>query len=367
MSANAVRETLRRMQRSSATAVDFALAREIATREGIKAIIEGQVLAAGDRYLLSARLVAAQSSEQLATFSETADGLNDIIPAISRLTKKIRTKTGESLRAIQGAPALDQVTTPSIEALEKYVSAVRLLENDRDFQRSLALMEEAIALDTGFSMAYRKLAVELNNRGLQPDRVLSAIQKAYDHRDRLGESERQLTIAGYFSYGPTPDESRVLEAYEAILTRDPDNTTALNNAAVYLQNRRQFARAESLASRASQIRPSVVVYRQNVISSLVSQGRTADGAAAVSDAERAAPGSPYVAQMRAWVVSEEGRLDDAEHITDSLRSARPDDQWSARRAHGTRSVGDHARSAAPGSVPTAGARPAVQLEHWSRL
>ena len=325
LSANAVRETLRRMQRSSTTAVDYALAREIATREGIKAIIEGQVLAAGDRYLLSARLVAAQSSEQLATFSETADGLNDIIPAISRLTKKIRTKTGESLRAIQGAPALDQVTTPSIEALEKYVSAVRLLENDGDFQRSLALMEEAIALDTGFSMAYRKLAVELNNRGLQPDRVLSAIQKAYDHRDRLGESERQLTIAGYFSYGPTPDESRVLEAYEAILARDPDNTTALNNAAVYLQNRRQFARAESLASRATLIRPSVVVYRQNVISSLVSQGRTADGAAAVSEAERAAPGSPYVAQMRAWVVGEEGRLDDAERITDSLRSARPGD------------------------------------------
>jgi hypothetical protein len=50
MPANAVRETLRRMQRPASSAVDFALAREIATREGIKAIIEGQVLSAGDRY-----------------------------------------------------------------------------------------------------------------------------------------------------------------------------------------------------------------------------------------------------------------------------------------------------------------------------
>jgi tetratricopeptide (TPR) repeat protein/tRNA A-37 threonylcarbamoyl transferase component Bud32 len=325
MPANAVRETLRRMQRPASSAVDFALAREIATREGIKAIIEGQVLSAGDRYLLSVRLLAAQTSEQLGTFSETADDLNDIIPAISRLTKKIRTRTGESLRAIQSAPALDKVTTPSFEALEKYVSAVRMIETDGDLQRSLDLLEEAVALDTGFAMAYRKLAVELNNRGLQAERIEAAIQKAYDHRERLGESERQLTIAAYFSYGPAPDESRVLEAYESIIARDPTNTTALNNAAVYLGNRRNFARAESLAMRAIGIRPNVLVYHQNVIGMRVALGRLEDAAVALQKAAVVIPGSPGVAMMSGWLAIEERRLDDAAGTFDSIRIARPGD------------------------------------------
>jgi tetratricopeptide (TPR) repeat protein len=117
----------------------------------------------------------------------------------------------------------------------------------------------------------------------------------------------------------------VLEAYESIIARDPNNTTALNNTAVYLGNRRQFARAESLTMRARQIRPNVLVYHQNVISMRFAQGRVAEGADAIREAAENIPGSPGVAMIRAWLAIEEQRLDDATRIFDSVRTARPGD------------------------------------------
>jgi tetratricopeptide (TPR) repeat protein len=324
MPANAVRETLRRMERPAAAPIDYTVAREIATREGIKAVIEGEILSAGDRYLLSARLVAAQTGDQLATFSESADGLNDIIPAISRLTKKIRSRTGESLRTIQNARTLDKVTTPSLQALEKYMTALSAFETgDGGFNKGVTLLEEALAIDSGFAMAYRKLAVELGNRGLDPERQRHLIQKAYDNRDRLSEAERLLTVAGYYSYGPQPDGPRVLAAYEEILARDPDNTTALNNAAVWLQELRQWARAESLVTRAIAVQPTAAVYFTNQFFTRLEQGKVREAEETYRQALAAIPRSPTIPLvLGASLEMARGRLDDAIRVTDSVRVAR---------------------------------------------
>ena len=42
-------------------------------REGIKAVIDGSLLAIGGRYVIAMRLVSAQTGEALATFRETAN------------------------------------------------------------------------------------------------------------------------------------------------------------------------------------------------------------------------------------------------------------------------------------------------------
>ncbi|MDQ8165384.1 MAG: serine/threonine-protein kinase, partial [Gemmatimonadota bacterium] len=83
----AVRAVLQRMQRPASVHVDYTLAREIATREGLKAVIDGDVVALGGGYVLSVRLVSAQSGEELGAFRETAKDASEIIPAISRLSK----------------------------------------------------------------------------------------------------------------------------------------------------------------------------------------------------------------------------------------------------------------------------------------
>jgi tetratricopeptide (TPR) repeat protein/tRNA A-37 threonylcarbamoyl transferase component Bud32 len=243
-------ETLRLMQRPVSTPVDFAVAREIATREGVKAVLDGGVVSLGGRYVLSARLLSAQSGEQLAAFSEQAASQNDLIPAIGRLSKQLRAKVGESLKTIREATSLERVTTGSMEALSKYTAALTMLEQTGDYTRVVPLLEQAVAIDSTFAMAWRRLSSHLITMGDRPGAARAATQ-AYRYRDRLSEIERQLTIAAYFQNGPEIDEERALEAFEAAIAIDSTNLIALNNAALILVNHREYDKAAAYARRAA--------------------------------------------------------------------------------------------------------------------
>ena len=156
-----VADVLRRMQRPANTRVDFVVGREIATREGIRGVIVGDIISLGGNYAISVRLVSPQNGEELASFRETAESDKGLLRAIDKLAKDLRSRIGESLRQVQSTRAFEQVTTPSLEALKKYVAGSLALSLDGDFPKGSALLEQAIALDTGFAMAYRKLAVVL--------------------------------------------------------------------------------------------------------------------------------------------------------------------------------------------------------------
>ncbi|HZI29823.1 MAG TPA: protein kinase [Gemmatimonadaceae bacterium] len=325
MPAAAVRGVLQRMQRPTTMRVDYGVAREIATREGIKAVIDGDIVTLGGRYVLSARLVSAQDGEDLATFREEASDESDIIPAISRLSKQVRSRVGESLRAVQNAKTLDKVTTPSLEALQKYVSANRMVEVEGDFARFEKLMTEAIALDTGFAMAYRKLAVELGNRGLQRQRVTELLQKAYENMDRLSETERFILLGTYYMSGLKQDIPRAVSALESLLEIDSTSVTALNNLAVMYHLQGQYAKQESLAVRAVAVQPTAAVFFNNLVHSRAHLGKLAEAREAVDIAVANIPRNPDVAFMRVEVLEEELKIDSADAIMDSLAKARAND------------------------------------------
>src|SRR5436190_11510768 len=143
MPANRMREALRRMQRDIRTPVDFAVAREIAMRDGLKAFIDGEVTSLGGRYSLGARVVESQTGQPIASIQETAASQSELLPAIDRLAKRLRGRIGESFKTIRDAPPLEQVTTPSLEALRRYVQAVRVTDVDGNFTLGEPLFQEA--------------------------------------------------------------------------------------------------------------------------------------------------------------------------------------------------------------------------------
>src|SRR5207249_8791261 len=115
--------------------------------------------------------------------------------------------------------------------------------------------EEAVALDTGFAMAYRKLAVIGFNTFAAPSRMAAVSTKAFRHRDRLAPLERHLAVANYYTFAEF-DRAKAAAAYRAALEVEPDDVSALNNLALLLNEMRQFAEAESLALRATALRLS---------------------------------------------------------------------------------------------------------------
>ncbi|PYP76701.1 MAG: hypothetical protein DMD35_17805 [Gemmatimonadetes bacterium] len=295
-----VRDVLQRMQRDPKTRVDFPLAREIATREGIKAVIDGSLLNVGGRYVIAMRLVSAQSGEELATFRETADNQSELLPTVDHLAKEVRTKIGESLRKVQSAPPLEQVTTSSLDALKKYVQGTKVIAEDGDFARGAALMEEAVALDTAFAMAYRKLGVEYGNRDLR-EKASVYYEKAYAHRDRLSDAERFLLLGSYYQLGGHQDAAKSLASYDQLLEIQPNNTAGLNNLATALSWMHDYARAESLMTRAVRVGPVAPVHYENLAEAQVALGKLVEASSSLATCTKSFPRNAICASLDLYV------------------------------------------------------------------
>ena len=148
-----VRDALSRMQRPTETALDAAVGREIAQREGAKLVVASEVARLGEGFVLSAQLREPDRGDPVASVHATAKGPDDLIAAVGRLSRDLRRTIGESLRDVRNSPPLERVSTSSLEAFRKYQAAIAVEYGLGGYP----LLLEAVKLDTTFAMAYRKL------------------------------------------------------------------------------------------------------------------------------------------------------------------------------------------------------------------
>ena len=320
---NAMRDVLRRMQRRPTEHVDYTLAREIASREGIKAVLDGNLISVGGKYLIALRLMSPQSGEELAHFSGKADNAGDLLSTIDKLSKEVRAKIGESLKNVQGTPPLEQVTTPSLEALRKYVQGSRAGAMDGDIAKGTALIEEAIQLDTGFAMAYRKLAVLYGNFG-NTDKAGMLLEKAFEHRDRLSDAERYLLLGSYYQLGLHQDLAKAQQAYEQLLDIQPDNTAAMNNLGNIARYNHDWARAEALYRRAISGGNAAAVHYANLVNTQVRRGEFASAESTAVAYQRAFPSNPDALGSLARLKGAERKFDSVAVVVKTIRNADSD-------------------------------------------
>src|SRR5213595_197392 len=319
---------LGRMGRAAGTPLDLAAARELAQREGAKAVVHGQIDRVGQGYVLSAGLVSAADGAVLVALRESARDDGAIIDAVDRLSGNLRERIGESLKTIRASEPLEQVTTGSLEALRKYSQAVKA--NDAgQLGRAASLLEEALSLDTTFAMAHRKLAVVLTNTGAAPSRVAEAATKALRHRDRPTPLERYLAEAFYY-YRAEFDLSKVESAYRSALELDLESYVALNNLALALNDRRRFAEAESLALRGIAVVPNPTLY-VNATQAQVAQGKLAEAARTVESFVARAPQSPLTSFLRSSLAEARRDFDSAEVIVQEQAQLAPDLSFRRKR------------------------------------
>src|SRR5213080_845715 len=267
LDASAVPDALRRMNRAPFAALDLGLARELAQREGAKAVVLGTIDPVGRGFVLAAELVAAADGRQLVAVRENAKDDAAIIDAIDRLSKQLRERIGESLKTIRASEPLEQ--------------------------------------------------------------ILAATRKAFEHRDRLPEVERYLAIA-YFYFAVDHDPARQMAAYRSVLERDPENTTALNNLALALNVARRWVEAETLALRATALGSSWTFYN-NAMWAEAGQGHWADVQATLDRYARALPHNPRVQEARTFLAAARGDYALAERQAQALQQEqRTSPVWKAR-------------------------------------
>ncbi len=113
------------MQRSPDERVTRQLARDIARREQLKALVAGSIGKLGSHYVLALEAVNAESGDVMAREQVEAAGTEQVLTALGGATSRLREKLGESLTSIQRFDApLPNATTPSLEALHAYSLAL---------------------------------------------------------------------------------------------------------------------------------------------------------------------------------------------------------------------------------------------------
>jgi tetratricopeptide (TPR) repeat protein len=173
---------------------------------------------------------------------------------VDRLSRKVREGIGESLRTIRAGAPLEQVTTSSLEALQLYTQAEHAVDRTADAEAA-RLLRQALALDSTFAMAWRKLRRDPLVTGASIGRWKCRQPfKAYELRDRLPERERLLATASFYDSGLN-DRDQAIQAYRQVLQRFPDNGTALNNMALALKDKGRYVESEQAVRAAMAMTP----------------------------------------------------------------------------------------------------------------
>lgn len=232
-----VGQVLRQMARDPATPLTPAVAFEVAQRDGIPLVVSGGVATAGNGFLVTVRLLSADSGTTLATFQRAANTADDLLAAVDRVARDLRSRVGESLRDVARTPALERVTTTSLPALRAYSHAVQLGDVQGDFAAGLAALREAVAIDSTFASAWRKAAAYANNIGERRSVQFAFAAAAYRHRERTAGEERAFIEAYYVG---ELGERRATEAYGRLRERQI-NQALMHNVLG------EFASADSIA------------------------------------------------------------------------------------------------------------------------
>lgn len=225
-----IAEALRRMELDPATTLTPGVARRLARREGVPAVIAGSFSRLPGGFVMTGRIEDAEGAV-LVSHRETAGDSTEVLPAIDALSKKLRERLGESFSSLRADEPLERVTTSSLRALELYSEAIRTIEYGASDEAGVRLLEEALEVDPEFASAWRKLGVSLRNLHGRTARSAEAMTRAYELRDRLTPRERYLAEASYYS-SVAFDNQRAIAAYERMLDLDPNDPWALNNAAI---------------------------------------------------------------------------------------------------------------------------------------
>jgi tetratricopeptide (TPR) repeat protein/tRNA A-37 threonylcarbamoyl transferase component Bud32 len=306
-------EAFARMEREAPEAMTEGIAREVAVREGIKAVVAGEINALGGSYVLSAQLLAAESGEVLVPARETARDSTQIIEAVDRLSNRLRERIGESLRSIRATPPLERVATASLPALRKYSQASRAIDAGES-ARGIALLKETIALDTAFAAAYRALAIHLGNFGIERALAAESMSKAYRFRDRLPERERLWTAGSY--HMQRNEVEAALVPYLELLESEPESAPLVNNIGVLYSRSRDSERALEYYQRAAELEPDMPNSAFNVVVTHIELGRL-DSARAANEAWAAQVGDhPVVHANEYFITMSEFDYDAAERALD---------------------------------------------------
>ncbi len=230
-----VRETLRFMDRSPDEKVTLDIGREICEREGIKAMMTGQIVPLGSSFVITLTALNCATGETIAAEQVQAESAEQVLSVLGQAAVNIRGQLGESLPMIESFNTPIEATTSSLDALKAFSLAEAQRAMGRD-QESAPFYRRAIEFDPEFAVAYARLGTVLGNMG-DREAAIENYEKAFELRERASEKERFYLTAHYHAT-VEGDADKAIETYNLWRETYPrDSTPPINLANIYRQRR----------------------------------------------------------------------------------------------------------------------------------
>jgi DNA-binding winged helix-turn-helix (wHTH) protein/tetratricopeptide (TPR) repeat protein len=288
---------LMQMGRSPAEKLVGPVAVELCQRSGSRALLQESISTLGAAYLIGLTAIRCDTGEAFVHEQAEASRKEDVIDALDKATRRLRSRLGESLQSIQQyALPLEQATTPSLDALKAFSEGHRIWDKEGEVI-AIPFFQRAVGLDPDFAMAYGALAAAYENLG-EVKLAEENAAKSYRLRNRASGLERILIESWYHIY-VTGDLERATAVSEIAVRTYPGNSRPLNDLGVLYDGLGRYDKALDLFRTSLTLDPSEATYN-NLGLTLMAVGRAAEAKNILDEAFQRNFQSGYLLQTSYW-------------------------------------------------------------------
>jgi tetratricopeptide (TPR) repeat protein len=288
-----IAQTLSLMTQPKDARLTHELAREVCQRTASAAVLDGSIAQIGTQYLLTLKAVNCLNGDSLVSTEAQASDKNHVLDALGKVASEIRSKLGESLASVQkyDTPA-DNVTTPSLEALQAYTLGVQAAIIKSDSAAAVPFFERAISLDPNFAMAYARLGSCYINLG-QTSRAAENQRKAYELRERVSEREK-LYIASHYEHLGQGNLEAARKTYELWAQTYPRDYLPMVNLAALYEQLGEFDNEVAASQEALRLNPRSGITYSNLVAAYRNVNRLDEAKATAQEAQARHLDSPRI-------------------------------------------------------------------------
>jgi eukaryotic-like serine/threonine-protein kinase len=274
-------QMLKMMGRSAEEPLTTTLARDLCVRVSSKAILAGSIANLGSEYVIGVTASNCATGDVLVRQQVRADGKEQVLKSLDEAGAEVRRKLGESLGSVQKYDTpVEQATTPSLEALQAYGTALRTLEFKGEMP-SVEYFKHAIELDPNFAMAHAKLGVVYFNLS-QVSLAIEHTERAFKLRERVSQRERLYIESHYYDLA-AGDLERAAQIYEQWRQIFPQDTIPRSNLGVIYSAFGDWSKALANSNEALKLDPSDATGYTNVAQDLINLNRLGEARAVVME------------------------------------------------------------------------------------
>ena len=292
------------MGRSATDKVTPDIGQEICERQGIKAMVTGEIAPLGNNFVITLNAIECQTGNSLAREQIDASSKEDVLAAVGTAAVNLRESLGESLATIERFDApVEQATTSSLEALR----TLFLAEEARDAGRepdSIPLFQRALEIDPDFALAHARLGTVYGNLA-EWDKAVHHKSRAYELREKVSEKERLYITAHYFST-VTGELSKLVDTYQLFKQTYPREWIPPNNLANDYIEIGWYHKAVEEAAAAVKLAPNHPVPYGNLATAYLRLGMIDEAKQVLEDAVSHALGSAALSTIRFEIAYLEG-------------------------------------------------------------